>query len=586
MNSKLLPLMLTVFLNFIYSFFGLTYADAQPIDITIGNWTFQKGDDLNWATPQYDDANWQPIEVGKPWEVVATGYDGFGWYRKNIVLDSKQMRRAVRSKGSLVIRLGKIDDADETFFNGVKIGATGKMPPQSESAWDVDRIYFIPKKLINWRKPNVLAIRVHDSGGGGGLYAGEYQIEPVTWRQRFDIKIENSEPSDAFNEGKPVVIHTKLKNDSDENLEGTLTTTIKRFTGEEVATKTEKITIDRKSSTNARTFQFDIKEVGFYIAHVVFEDNKGKKLMQKNGFAIEPTKAISAPTRPEDFDKYWADARIELDSVAPDFKLTPTPQYSTAKTDVFEVEMRSLGNARVRGYYALPKGKKNLPAMLHVQGYSSVMEPFDVDNQQFAQFFLNIRGHGNSRDDVNPGFPGYLISGISEPEKYIYRGAYMDCIRAVDFLASRPEVDSTRLVVEGGSQGGALSIATAALDKRIKFCIPDVPFLSDFRNYFNIARWPADEFKLYSISRVKKLETVFKTLDYIDIKNLAPSVSCPVFMGSGLFDDVCPSAINFAAYNNLSSIDKSYILYPQSGHSLPAKHYSVKLKWLYERMGL
>jgi cephalosporin-C deacetylase len=331
---------------------------------------------------------------------------------------------------------------------------------------------------------------------------------------------------------------------------------------------------------------FDIQKVGFYIANVVFESKNGVKIRQKNGFAYEPTKAISTATPPEDFQKYWADAREQLDAVAPDFKLTPTPQYSTAKTDVFEVEMRSLGNVRVRGYYTQPKGKKNLPAILHCQGYSSVMLPYDIDNPHFAQFFLNIRGHGNSRDDVNPGFPGYLLTNLNDPEKYIYRGAFMDCIRAVDFLASRPEVDSSRLVVEGVSQGGALSIATAALDKRIKFCLPDVPFLSDFKNYFTIAAWPANEFKLYCVTHLRQMETIHRTLDYIDIKNLAPSVSCPVFMGSGLFDDVCPSAINFAAFNNLSSADKTFQLYPNSGHSLPPKHYTAKMKWLVERMGL
>ncbi len=586
MRFKLLPLMLTVILNFFYSLFGLNRIEAQPIGITVGDWKFQKGDDSTWATPQYNDSNWQPIEVGKPWEVVEAGYDGFGWYRKTIVLDSRAMRRAVRRKGSLVVRLGKIDDADETFFNGVKIGETGKMPPNAESAWDVDRVYFIPKKLINWKKQNTIAVRVHDSGGGGGMYAGEYQLEPVTWKQLFDIKIENNEPSNAFDTEKPVAINVKLKNGADENLSGTLTIDIKRFTGEDVDSQTERVSVKKGQTVTVPTMAFDINEVGFYIAHCVFEDHKGNKLTQKCGFAYEPTKAVSAPTPPEDFKKYWLEAREQLDSVAPDFKLTPTPQYATKKTDVFEVEMRSLGNVRVRGYYTVPKGKKNLPAMLHVQGYSSVMMPFDIDNQQFAQFFLNIRGHGNSRDDVNPGFPGYLLTGINEPEKYIYRGAYMDCIRAVDFLASREEVDSNRIVVEGGSQGGALSIATSALDKRIKYCMADVPFLSDFRNYFNIARWPSDEFKLYSMTHFRKMDMILKTLDYIDIKNLAPSVTCPVLMGVGLFDDTCPGAINFAAYNNLSSTDKSFKLYPQSGHALPEKHYTAKLKWLYERMGL
>ena len=518
--------------------------------------------------------------------MVAAGYDGFGWYRKNIVLNDRALRKAVRRKGALVLRLGKIDDADETYFNGVKIGATGKMPPNAETAWDVDRVYFIPKNLVNWEKPNVIAVRVFDSGGGGGLHAGDYTLEPMTWRQRFDIAVENAETTNVFSLNKPVSINIKLKNGWNEDLNGTLTVDIQEFAGNTAASNSEKVAIKHGQTTIVPTMAFDINKVGFYIANILFEDKKGNKLKQRYGFAYEPTKAISPPTPPEDFKPYWDKARAELDAVAPDFKLTPTPQYATKKTDVFEVEMRSLGNVRVRGYYTQPKGKTNLPAMLHVQGYSSVMLPFDIDNQQFVQFFLNIRGHGNSREDVNPGFPGYLLTGINEPEKYIYRGAFMDCVRAIDFLASRPEVDSNRIVVEGGSQGGALSIAAAALDSRIKFCMPDVPFLSDFRNYFNIVRWPADEFKLYSLTHFRKMDNILQTLDYIDIKNLAPSVSCPVFMGVGLFDDVCPGAINFAAFNNLSSIDKSFKLYPNSGHALPPKHYTAKMKWLYERMGL
>ena len=110
-------------------------------------------------------------------------------------------------------------------------------------------------------------------------------------------------------------------------------------------------------------------------------------------------------------------------------------------------------------------------------------------------FGLNIRGHGFSQDDINPGFPGYLLHFLNDKELYIYRGAYMDCIRAVDFLFSREEVDKTRIAVEGGSQGGALSFATAALDnERIAVCVPQVPFLSDFKDYFKVATWPASEF--------------------------------------------------------------------------------------------
>jgi cephalosporin-C deacetylase-like acetyl esterase len=571
---------------FLKTLFGFSEISAQPINLANAGWKFQTGDDLTWASPTFDDSAWQPIEVGKPWESVATGYDGIGWYRRTIRLQDKDIRKALRRSGSLILRLGRIDDADETYFNGVKIGATGRFPPDRVTAWDTDRVYFIPRRLVHFDKPNLIAVRVADWGGGGGLYAGEYAIEPVTWKEKLDVRIENSVPSNAFVLEEPVGINVKLKNGSDRDLSGLLTVEIQRFTGEVVEQQTQRVEILRGGNLSLPTLEFDIAGIGFYITHVIFEDKNGHKVRHRHGFAYAPTLASSDPDRPDDFDAYWQKAKTELAAIPPDFKLNPTPQYATEKTDVFEVEMRSLGNVRVRGYYATPKGKTGLPALLHLQGYSSVMMPFDVDNPDFAQFWLNIRGHGNSRDDVNPGFPGYFLSGITSPEQYIYRGAYMDCVRAVDFLVSRPEVDTTRIAVEGGSQGGALSIATTALDKRIKFCAPDVPFLSDFRQYFDIAAWPANEVKFFATTHFKKMDELFRTLSYVDIKNHAPSVSCPVFMGVGLFDDICPPAINFAAFNNLASPRKDFLLYPKHGHSLPSEHYAEKIKWLRTQLGL
>ena len=84
----------------------------------------------------------------------------------------------------------------------------------------------------------------------------------------------------------------------------------------------------------------------------------------------------------------------------------------------------------------------------------------------------------------------------------------------------------------------------------------------------------------------KKWDDIYGVLDYFDVMNHAPNVSCPVIMGVGLFDETCPPAINFSAYNNLETQDKEYHLYPQSGHSLPESHYGVKMKWLYERFGI
>jgi len=157
----------------------------------------------------------------------------------------------------------------------------------------------------------------------------------------------------------------------------------------------------------------------------------------------------------------------------------------------------------------------------------------------------------------------------------------MDCLRALDFLFARPEVDTSRVAVMGGSQGGALSFATAALaPDRIALCAPSVPFLSDFKDYFKVGTWPASEFVQYVGEHPEVgWEKVYKTLSYIDIKNLAPWVEAPVFMGVGLLDPTCPPHINFAAYNQLG-VPKSFVIYPEAGHGLPAAHGERRMQWI------
>jgi len=163
----------------------------------------------------------------------------------------------------------------------------------------------------------------------------------------------------------------------------------------------------------------------------------------------------------------------------------------------------------------------------------------------------------------------------------------MDCVRGIDFLFSRPEVDTLRVAVEGGSQGGALTFATAALDnRRIMACVPQIPFLSDFPDYFRIAAWPANEF-LEFIETEKKMprEKVYEVLSYFDIKNLAGRINAPLLMGVGLIDDVCPPHINFAAYNQVKS-EKRYIVYPFAGHGLPEDFYIKRMAFFREKFGL
>jgi cephalosporin-C deacetylase len=389
-----------------------------------------------------------------------------------------------------------------------------------------------------------------------------------------------------FLNGGPVNITLQLENHMKTALKGTLVVDARSDFGEEVMRARVELKI-RSGGSKKVPLELGNLEPGFYKGSVVLASDADNK---RTDFAIgvRPEEIISPLDRPADFENYWMRARRELDAVEPQFKLIRQDERCTDTREIYLLEMRSLGNILVRGWYMRPVKEGVYPAILHVQGYSSSLTPNNLyPGDDMVALALNIRGHGNSRDDVDPGFPGYLLYHLDDKELYIYRGAFMDCIRAVDFLYSRDEVDKSRIAVEGGSQGGALSFATAALDnKRIDLCVPHVPFLSDFRDYFKLVGWPAGEVMQFIAEHPDiSEEEVYHTLSYFDIKNLAPWIKAPVLMSIGLKDETCPPHTNFAAYNQLT-VPKQYIVYPEAGHGLPGAYEKVKFDYIRKQFGL
>lgn len=141
----------------------------------------------------------------------------------------------------------------------------------------------------------------------------------------------------------------------------------------------------------------------------------------------------------------------------------------------------------------------------------------------------------------------------------------MDAVRAIDFVASRPQTDPRNIVVEGGSQGGALTLVAASLDSRVAAAAPFVPVLSDFPDYFEIVEWPKAPVMEEAARRGIDRDSLYRMLSYFDVKNFVEHIRCPVLMGFGLQDDVCPPHTNFAGYNNIRTA-KRWEVFPRSGH--------------------
>lgn len=136
-----------------------------------GQWRFSIGDNKDWAKPSFDDSKWDRLYVPSYWENEGyEGYNGYAWYRKTFRLSKKH------DQGSLYLQLGRIDDVDEVYFNGVLIGSSGSFPPQYVSAYSVTRRYYIPKDLIKFNGENVIAVRVYDHRDWGGIREGDLGI--------------------------------------------------------------------------------------------------------------------------------------------------------------------------------------------------------------------------------------------------------------------------------------------------------------------------------------------------------------------------------------------------------------------------
>jgi cephalosporin-C deacetylase len=204
--------------------------------------------------------------------------------------------------------------------------------------------------------------------------------------------------------------------------------------------------------------------------------------------------------------------------------------------------------------------------------------------QGYVVLSVDVRGQsGESSDPAHyPGghVTGWMTMGILDPAEYFYRGVYVDCLRALELLAGRTEVDRARIGVMGGSQGGALTLAVAALSDRPSLAMPDEPYLCHFRRAVEIAeRNPYLEISAYLKKYPHHEKQVWRTLSYFDNLNLCDRISCPLLMSVGLQDRTCPPSTIFAVHNHLTCGAKELRVYPYHDHEAIEPHCVDKIAW-------
>jgi cephalosporin-C deacetylase len=275
--------------------------------------------------------------------------------------------------------------------------------------------------------------------------------------------------------------------------------------------------------------------------------------------------------RPDDFDEFWSATLQRVGDVPlrPSFEYVP--ERSTDEVAVYDVHFDSWEGVRISGWYAVPRREYlpgPYPALMLLPGYiSEPVIPRDWAKLGYAAFAVAPRGKLRSNQRFNPGYPGLLVHNIVDPNTYGYRGFYIDAVRAVDAVLTRPEVDADRVGLHGSSQGGALTITTAALLPDVVTCgAAGAPYLCGFMDSAKLTHsYPYEEINEYLRDHPDHERRVAESVGYYDGINFAPKIQAPMLVYIGLEDDVCPPETGFAVHDAMRC-EKDLLTYERCGH--------------------
>ena len=297
--------------------------------------------------------------------------------------------------------------------------------------------------------------------------------------------------------------------------------------------------------------------------------------------------------RPTDFDAFWDQGVAEIHAVDPQVELRPA-DFQTSFAECFHLTFSGVGGARIHAKLLRPRqAPAPHPALLMFHGYSmnsgDWVDKLGYVAAGFTVAAMDSRGQGGLSQDtggVTGGtLHGHIIRGLDDaPEKLLFRQIFLDTAELARIVMSMPDVDEMRVGATGGSQGGGLTLACAALEPRIWRAAPVFPFLSDYQRVWEMDLDEAayaelrDYFRRFD-PRHERETAIFTKLGYIDVQHLCPRIEAEVLFATSLRDTICPPSTQFAAYNKIRA-PKSMVLYPDFGHETLPGHNDLVFQFM------
>lgn len=318
----------------------------------------------------------------------------------------------------------------------------------------------------------------------------------------------------------------------------------------------------------------------------------GKKYKHHVKIGFSPEKLQPYTKLPADFNAFWEKNLAEAAKCPMKYTIEPAPEYSSEKSDCYLIKLQCFRpGSYIYGYLTRPKAAGNYPVVLCPPGagVKTIKDPkrhIYYADEGCIRLEMEIHGLNPTMSaeefkEISSAFGNYLVNGIDNRDNYYMKKVYLACVRAVDYLTSLPDWDGKNVIVQGGSQGGALALVTAGLDKRVTACVANHPALSDMAGYkAGRAGGYPHLFKNYQgMDTPEKINT----LAYYDVVNFAKQIKVPVYMTWGYNDDTCPPTTSYIVYNVLDC-PKEALITPINEHWTSEATEYGHLKWIQKHL--